>query len=232
MNIIEIVSYVLEFLIETGFLLLALWFMVRIQKFQYTFIGLLGSAALASALDMIPYVGHYIAVPVLYICLLKVTREDLVGVVFTSAISYALVFGMNLFVLASLMGDLRASARERDEANPLTVAQVLDTGESDVIDADDRPMPPTSTPAPATTQTADHASTAPDPSRGFVLKGVINTGSRSTAMISAGGKTYTLMLGESTIVQTATGRANVTLEKVGESSATINIGGSRVELRK
>src|SRR5262245_54602753 len=115
--VLTVLGFAIQFAIETGFLLLALWIMVKIQKFQFHFWGLLGSAAAASALDMIPYVGHYIAVPVLYICLLKVTREDFTGVVFTSAISYALVFAMNLFVLSSFMGDLRrdlhASARER-----------------------------------------------------------------------------------------------------------------------
>jgi hypothetical protein len=53
---------------------------------------------------------------VLWVCLTKVTREDFTGVVFTAAISYALVFGMNLFLLGALMGDLRVSARESSSA--------------------------------------------------------------------------------------------------------------------
>src|SRR5438552_15821928 len=112
---LEVLGYAVLFFVRVVFLVLALWLMVKIQKFQYNFPGLLGSAALASALDMIPYFGHFLAVPVLYICLLKVTREDLTGVVFTAGISYALVFAMNLFVLGSLTGSLRVSASQREE---------------------------------------------------------------------------------------------------------------------
>src|SRR5256885_13599730 len=118
---VTILAHAVPYLIRTFFLLLALWLMVKIQKFQYNFPGLLGSAALASALDMIPYFGHFLAVPVLYICLLKVTREDLTGVVFTAGISYALVFAMNLFVLGSLTGSLRISALQQTDKDPVTM---------------------------------------------------------------------------------------------------------------
>src|SRR2546423_14224552 len=83
-TMIVILAYGIPFLIKTVFLVLALWIMVKIQRFQYHFLGLLGAATLASALDMIPYFGHFIALPVLYLCLIKVTREDLTGVIFTA----------------------------------------------------------------------------------------------------------------------------------------------------
>ena len=115
--ILKIGVYGVKWVIETSFLLLALWCMVKIQKLQHTGPGLLAAAAVACAFDLIPYVGHYIAVPVLWVSLTKVTREDFTGVVFTTAISYALVFGMNLFLLGALMGDLRVSARARTMPN-------------------------------------------------------------------------------------------------------------------
>src|SRR5262245_47992453 len=139
--VLIVLGFAIGFAIKTAFLLLALWIMVKIQKFQFTFWGLLGSAAAASALDMIPYVGHFLAVPVLYICLLKVTREDFTGVVFTAAISYALVFAMNMFVLSSMMGDLRpdlhASARGR--GGDLQAVQATDGGDEDDSDSDAAP---------------------------------------------------------------------------------------------
>src|SRR6266478_5264883 len=89
----EALAYSIRFVISTAFLLLALWLMVKIQRFQYNFPGLLGAAALAGGLDMIPYVGHFLALPALYFCLIKVTREDMTGVVFTACIASKPGFG-------------------------------------------------------------------------------------------------------------------------------------------
>src|SRR5437867_7053545 len=131
----EVLIYAIPFLIKTSFLSLALWVMVKIQKFQYNLPGLLGSAALASALDMVPYFGHFIAVPALYVCLMKVTREDLSGVIFTGGISYALVFVMNLFLIGALMGSLRMSARQPAD----TEANDQRTGQEDQAEPETKP---------------------------------------------------------------------------------------------
>jgi len=100
---------------------------------------LLGSAALATGLDQILqmtlghfigiYLASYISTPivvtVLLLCLKKVTHAPYVDVVFTVAISYALLFGVNLFILESLMGDLRPSARNPDEFEVVTQQQEI-----------------------------------------------------------------------------------------------------------
>ena len=237
METFEILFYLIRFVIETGFLLLALWGMVRIQQFQYTFPGLLGSAALACALDMIPHFGHYLAVPTLYLCLLKVTREDLTGVIFTAAVSYALVFALNLFLIGSLMGSLRMSARARTQPE----ASVEQTQEQDQAGSDtDETSPPSQAAKPAqlpSAPAAERAAASADDSktpsdRGFCLKGVINSSKAPAAMIATGGKTYTLFIGEPESMETDAGRVKVTLEKIGESSVVLNVGGEHVEVRR
>src|SRR5208283_938023 len=109
----------IEFASQTAILLGLLWIMIKIQKLNqsvaYKFLGLLGAATLATGLDMVPYAGHGLAVAALLLCVKKVTRAPYIDVLFTVAISYALMFGVNLFILGSLMGDLRPSAGNSEE---------------------------------------------------------------------------------------------------------------------
>jgi len=133
----------IKFAVQTAILFGLLWGMIKIQKldqkFEYNFLWLLGSAALATGLDQIlqmtlghfigiyfaSYISTPIVVTVLLLCLKKVTHAPYVDVLFTVAISYALLFGVNLFILESLMGDLRPSARNPDEFEIATQQQEL-----------------------------------------------------------------------------------------------------------
>lgn len=119
----------IEFALQTAILLGLLWGMIKIQKLDqhttYRFLWLLGAAALATGLDMIPYAGHYLAVAALLLCIKKTTGAPYVDVLFTVAISYALMFGVNLFILGSLMGDLRPSARNSEEFEIVTQQQEI-----------------------------------------------------------------------------------------------------------
>ena len=138
-----LLSRLIEFALQTAILLGLLWGMIKIQKldqkFAYNFLWLLGSAALATGLDQIlqmtlghfigisfaSYISTPIVVTVLLLCLKKVTHAPYVDVLFTVAISYALLFGVNLFILGSLMGDLRPSARNPDEFEIVTQQQEI-----------------------------------------------------------------------------------------------------------
>ncbi|HEX9046505.1 MAG TPA: hypothetical protein VF988_05715, partial [Verrucomicrobiae bacterium] len=135
----DIVAFVIGYVARTGLLTLLLWLMIKLQKLNYTFLGVLGSAALASLLDSIPYVGHYFAVPVLYLCIWKVTQASLMpDAVFTVAVSYALMFAVNVLLFTALIGDLRPSARIREADEPPPAMEV----------ADDEPAPPGHTNGP------------------------------------------------------------------------------------
>src|SRR5690349_11495759 len=107
----------IAFAVQTLFLLAALWIMIRLQKLNYNFLGLLGAAALASAICLIPLpfrISKIISCGALLFCISKVTRAEFVDVRFTVGIGYALLFGMNLWLFGALMGDLRPSAREAE----------------------------------------------------------------------------------------------------------------------
>ncbi len=123
----------IEFAVQTVILLGLLWGMIKIQKldqrFAYNFLWLAGAAALTTGLDQIlqAVLGHflgiyfasYISTPivsiVLLLCLKRVTQAPYIDVLFTAAISYALLFGVNLFILSPLLGDLRPSAKTAED---------------------------------------------------------------------------------------------------------------------
>ena len=236
----NVLALSIEFVVQTVFLIAALWVMIKVQKLNHNWLGLLGSAALASGLDMIPHVGHYLAVPVLLFCIAKVTRADSVDVVFTVAVGYALMFGMNLWLLGSLMGDLRPSARDDLE------------GENDAIEMGGESQAATETnetlalvqatnkaqgrPAPAST---DPASKPKEPgaaeltreiAKKFSLKGVIQSANKPMATIYTGVKTYTIAVGETLSMETAKGKTPVRCEGVGENLVVLTVAGERVTL--
>jgi hypothetical protein len=156
----KLIAFGIGFGVETVFLVLGLWIMIKIQKLDYSFLGLLGSAALGASLDMIPYAGHALAVIALYLSLRLVTRADLFpDVAFTVGVAYALVFCMNLFVLGAMMGDLRAVARARFNPQAATGAMA----DNDDADADDDDAAPAVTPAKQTTAGARNAKVAGKP---------------------------------------------------------------------
>ena len=137
--ILETLVLFVEFVVQMAFLFAALWIMIKIQKLNYNFPGLLGSAALVSGLDRAldtvlghflgNYLATYISAPVtlvvLIICIAKVTQADRVDVLFTIVVGYALMFGMNLWLFGALLGDLRPSAGNPGEFD--TVAQQPET---------------------------------------------------------------------------------------------------------
>ena len=240
-----IVAYGVRWAVETAFLLLALWFMVKVQKLQFNIPGLLLSAALASAFDLIPYVGHYIAVPVLWATLTKVTREDFTGVAFTAAVSYALVFGMNLFLLGGLMGDLRPSVRARSlpdayAQKALTTDNEEEVDDSPATSSEDseatntpvavQPGNATAKPSPSAPAQAANPASDPGPATAFVLKGVTQNGKNSMALINTGTKTYTLFLNETISVETSAGTKRVRLDKVDKSSILLDVSGQPVKV--
>jgi len=156
----------IEFALQTAILLGLLWGMIKIQKldqrFEYNFLWLLGSAALATGLDQILqmtlghfigiYLASYISTPivvtVLLLCLKKVTHAPYIDVLFTVAISYALLFGVNLFILESLMGDLRPSARNSEEFEIVTQQQEIKKEYQTAIKTN-LPAPKANPPAPS-----------------------------------------------------------------------------------
>jgi hypothetical protein len=140
--IMTIVVGVAKWLIYTSLL----WLMIKIQKMQFNWLGLLGSSAAATALGYIPVVGPYVGWAVLVLCLWKVTHADIApDVLFTVSIAGALMFCVNLFVLGALMGDLSigrfaSESHEFDESDT-ELASDSDAMDDELDDAEPAPAP-------------------------------------------------------------------------------------------
>jgi hypothetical protein len=104
------------FAVRTVVLLILLGVMVKLQRFnqkyEYRFLKLAGAAALASALDMVPYAGHFLAVPVLWVGVKKVTHADYFETLFTMGIAYTLLIAGNHLLLGPLLMNLHTSDQD------------------------------------------------------------------------------------------------------------------------
>lgn len=224
----DITILIIEYAARTVVLTLLLCLMVKLQKLNFFFLGLLASAAIACALDTIPYFGHYLAVPVLYLCIWKVTGASLMpDAVFTVVVSYALMFAVNVLLFTALIGDLRAHTDEGDRAEiPPAVAAA-------------KPVTPANAPVPATNQVVQNVSTnSPNKnakSAGEILKdvsvkGATRNGDKSMLILQSGKKNYELEVGVPTLLQTPSGSCHIRLLNVGATWATVEVNGEAAYL--
>jgi len=244
--ILQILALFVEFVVQSVFLTLALWIMIKIQKLDYNFLGLMGSAALACAVDSIltlalqPWfdgMATYISAPfflvVLFICVRKVTNADSVDVSFTIVVGGALRFGMNLWLIGMLMGDLRPSVRNSDDSDRSTPH--AGTNEVQQIAAKtNQPFQnahPTAPGAPArlTAQPKPGQLVAATTNL-FSVKGIARNGSNSAVTIQTGKRTYTISLGESALTQTSKGPVSVRFKELGDGWVVLTINGTETKL--
>ncbi|MFO1476737.1 MAG: hypothetical protein U1F98_08810 [Verrucomicrobiota bacterium] len=235
-----ILGYGIEFGIQAVFLFLALWIMIKVQKLNCHYGGLIGTAALASGLEMVLdyYLGVSISTPivcaVLCLCIWKVTGGDQVDVLFTVAVGGALVFGMNLWLLGALMGDLRPSAHRH------LVAAARETAD-DSADPDDAPaltnlsLALSTNAAPSRALSATNLVAAPVKStnnivRHLALKGLTRHATHSMLIVDTGLRAYTIVLGETVTMDTPAGTGIVKFEKLASSTVTLTVDGDPVEV--
>ncbi len=238
--ILETLVVFIEFAVQTVFLFAALWIMIKIQKLDYNFPGLLGSAAIVSGLDRAldtvlghflgNYLATYISAPitliVLIICISKVTHADRVDVMFTIVVGYALMFGMNLWLFGALLGDLRPSAGSSGEFETVTHQPETNHVHQTAIKTN---QPVQSAPA----SLAAHQSPAlpVEQTNGlFSVKGVTRNASKSAVTIQTGKKTYTVLLGESALTQTTNGPVSVRFKELGDGWVVLTIDGVETKL--
>ena len=227
-------SYLIEFGVQAVFMSAALWVMIKIQHLNYNFLGLVICGALASAIDIIPHFGHYLAVPTLYVCVARMTRADIFpDAVFTVVIAYALTFCMNLFLLSAVIGDLRPSAQEQSSEPVASAAPEMH--KEDAFDAvpTDTPMFLKSNAAPivATTETKSKVVSKHEATLASIsLKGLNLGSARPSAVLSDGKRTFTLDVGESRSLATPDGPVLVKCERVGEHTAYLTLNGEPVKL--
>ena len=99
----DIPTLIIGYAVRAVVLTLLLWAMIKVQKLKYSLPGMVGSAVLASGLDMIPHYGHYVALPVLGLCIWKVTGASRTpDALITVVVAYALMFAVQILVLTAL----------------------------------------------------------------------------------------------------------------------------------
>ncbi len=241
MNTSQIIGYSLEFVLQTTFLTAALWIMIKLQKLDYKFLGLIVAAAIATIVGLVldevfsralgSYVGisvsSLIVIIVLSICLHKVTQADATDVAFTVGVGYALTFCMNLFLLGALLGDLRPGHHRDDDLIPVA-ARSTDEEANDVITN----TPPELVQRPKTTkQSTNTVATAKEPlSKSFAVRGVTRNAARPSVVLEAGGKQYTLFSGDMVMMKIPRGFVAVQFKGLDHDQVLLNVEGEEVKL--
>lgn len=225
---ISILIWSIAFAFQTAILFALVWIMIKLQKLDqhdtYHILKVLGVAALASGLNLIPYFGRYLSALALLLGIKTVTRSPYTDVLFTVVISYALMFLVNLFIIGVLMGELRPSASDAGNSGQLEGIpreQTVET-EPETVAKTNLPGPNPSSSAPAKPPPAGPAH--------FVIKGVTRNGAKSVVIVDTGVKTYTLFLGDSVNMQTTDGAKGVRFENLDADWVTLNIDGKPMKL--
>lgn len=207
--------------IKACFYALLLWIMIKIQKLNYTALGLLLCSGVATLISLIPLVGPYLAYAALLLCLHKVTRADIYpDCVFTAVVANSVMLVVNLWLLGALMGDLRpdlmAWARpSRAEA---------DTGDASAADAEEQEEKEQ---APVPVALSEASAKA----KGVALKGIAYNRTKPTVMLRLGTSYQTLTTGEVATVRGPDGVLSVRCEQITNSFVVLKLDpGERVRL--
>lgn len=211
----EIIYYLVAFLFHSALLMAVLWIMIKLQGFNYTFLGLLGTAAAGGALDMIPYVGHYLAVATLYFCITKMTRASMFpDAAFTVVVGYALMFAVKVLAFTALIGNLHYFAEIRDDFP-------ADEPSAFQAEAEAGTNQPSTSPTAASTAAAAKAATA------FVhtltIKGATRNGDNSSVTVQYAGKNYVVFVGETVSLPADEKMVRLKLEKVDDRRLTFSV---------
>lgn len=225
----DITILIIEYAARTAVLTLCLSVMIKIQQLNFFFPGVLAAAAIASGLDMIPHFGHLLAVPVLYLCIWKVTGASLMpDAIFTVVVSYALMFAVQVLVFTALVGDLREHVSGKSHAAvPIAVVGVR------TATTNNAPPPATNLAAqvmPASAVTKK-PKTAEEILKDITVKGVTLNGDKSMLLVFANKKKYELVTGEQTLVQIPGGSCHLRLVTLSENWATVEVNGEAAYLR-
>ncbi|MGA2243196.1 MAG: hypothetical protein ABSH11_14320 [Verrucomicrobiota bacterium] len=221
---IDLLPWFIKFASRTVILFAVVWILIRLQKLdqnvKFHFLKLLAVIVLASGLDTVPYSGHYISVFVLLLGIKIVTGSSYADVLFTVGISYALMFAVNLFIIGSLMGNLRPSTRDAVEPAQYDYGpreQTVETVPEKVAKTNPPVSVVVSNPAPVRVTR-------------YTIKGISRNGAKSVVTVDTGTKAYTLFLGDTLTMQTAEGTSRVRFENLDADWVTLNIDGKSVKL--
>jgi hypothetical protein len=151
---IDWVKLGIGFVIQTVFLALALWAMLKQQKLTCKFPGLLGSVLLACVLVQIPYVGAVISFVVLLLCITKaIGARTFTDAIVAVGVAFAPFVVFNFVVLSLLLGILRpmVKVRARVTEPAAVVHAVVQTNQLAATNLPAAAAPAVEAPATATT---------------------------------------------------------------------------------
>ncbi|HOW66828.1 MAG TPA: hypothetical protein P5186_24495 [Candidatus Paceibacterota bacterium] len=185
-----------------------LWIMIKLQGMNSRPLGLLLSSGVAVGVGLIPVVGPYLSSVVLLFMLRKLTGAAIIpDVVFTVVIAGALMFCFNLFLLGSIMGQLRPPELE---------ASLMEKS-SETAEASTEKAKPA-----ARAQPVKKIDISP-----LAIKGVMVMGKRSVAMIVWDASVHNLGVGETISVDTAEGSVPLRCEAIAPGKVTVVLGDSQ-----
>jgi Tfp pilus assembly protein PilP len=144
---------------------------------------------------------------------------------------------MNLFVVGALLGDLRPHSTDKDNVAdvPAKVAPAKTNAPAVApVKAAAVTNAPTNAAAPAAATTKTNelspAEIAKQAMAKFSLKGVNKSANQPLAMVNTGVRTYTVAVGESTLVETPKGKFTMHCDEVTDNKATLSINGQQTTL--
>lgn len=217
--------------------------MIKLQKLDYRFLGLIVAAAIATIVGMVldevfsralgAYVGMSISsllvIIVLSLCLHKVTRADATDVAFTVGVGYALTFCMNLFLLGALLGDLRPKHYGDDDLIPVAARSTDE--EASAIVSNTPPELLVERPKTTKQSTNSVAKAAPEPlNKSFIVRGVTRNAARPSVVLEASGKQYTLFSGDMVMMKIPRGFVAVQFKGLDHDQVLLNVEGEEVKL--
>jgi hypothetical protein len=213
-----------------------LWGMIKVQRLNYNLLGLLGSSLLATALGYIPVVGTYIGWAALVICLWKCTGADIApDVLFTVGVAGALMFCVNLFAIAWLMGNLHLVSPALAEAygdNEDEIGMALEF--EDEMDGPEpvrvTVIPSVPTNAAAAPRPTKTISAARPPAVQLTIKGVSLGASQKSALIGDGKQIRDVRPGEMFMVDSEKGRVTIVCEEITARAVKLTANGAPLTL--
>ena len=204
----DIIPLLIGFFLHSVLLLAFLLVMIKVQKFNYNWPGLVGAAFLAGGLDMVPYAGHLLAIPILYFCIWKITNSSLFpDAAFTVVLSYALMTCLSWVLLTVETRGFHSTSNPEDLPPPSTAAATMDTNEL----------------AEAVSAPSDRIAA------GILIKGLSRGAGMAMVTLQYGAKNYVISHGEAVSISTEEGLVTVRFLGVTNNEVTLAVRGQPVK---
>lgn len=210
---------------------IVIWGLLRVQKLNYTWPGLLLTTALGSVAYFIPlgFVAAAAAFVIVYIGLKIVTQAEHTDLMFSIVISNAIMYVASLWLITAFLPDLKTMREavngneERQLAAIPDYAGMMNKASNTFANAASRGNPDQ---APAKTGSKFTPSTIIAKAAGLRLKGITMMRGGGLAMIQSDGRTESIGVKESITVKASSGIVRFTCQSITTNRVTLVLQGS------